>query len=198
MECKVSNMVVAMGASTGGTQSTARILRALPKDFPGIVVTQHMPRVFTKLYAENLNTECALTVREASDGDAVRPGQVLIAPGDAHMRLVKHVTGGYAVRCAPGSKVNGHCPSVDELFFSAARAAGADAVGVILTGMGADGALGLCEMRRRGAYTIGQDEHTSVIYGMPKEAYERGGVVRQAALEEIAGILIHHVKMQNA
>jgi len=192
-----TNMVIAIGASTGGTQSTAKILRVLPRDFPGIVVTQHMPKDFTRLYAETLDAECALTVREAKDGDAVRPGLALIAPGDAHMRLTRHVGGGYAVSCAIGPKVNGHRPSVDELFFSVARTAGADAVGVILTGMGMDGALGLCEMRRCGAYTIGQDKSTCVVYGMPKEAFERGGVVRQSPLGDIAGLLIHYVKMHN-
>ena len=187
--------VVALGASTGGTKSTAWILQALPGDFPGVVIVQHMPHTFTRLYAESLDKECAMRVREARDGDQVRRGHVLIAPGEAHMRLTKHVSGGYGVSCAPGPKINGHCPSVDELFFSVARVAGANAVGVILTGMGSDGALGLCEMRRQGAYTIGQDEKTSIVYGMPKEAFDKGGVSKQAPLEQIPELLIDYVCM---
>lgn len=185
--------VVALGASTGGTQSTARILRMLPSDFPGVVIVQHMPPNFTRMYAENLNKECALTIREAQDGDAVMPGHVLIAPGDAHMRLVKRMNG-FAVSCTPGPKIGGHCPSVNELFLSVARLAGRQAVGVILTGMGADGAVGLTEMRARGAYTIGQDESTCVVYGMPREAYEMGGVVRQAPLDQIPSLLMRYMK----
>jgi len=193
------DMVVALGASTGGTQSTARILHRLPPDFPGIVIVQHMPEIFTRLYADNLDKECAMTVREAKDGSPVLRGHVLIAPGDAHMRLIRHVSGGYAVSCTAGPKVSGHRPSVDELFFSAARVAGAHAVGVILTGMGMDGALGLCEMRRCGAYTIGQDESTCVVYGMPKEAFDRGGVVRQAPLDLIPELLLRVAqKMRNS
>jgi len=185
--------VVALGASTGGTQSTAQILKALPRDFPGIVVVQHMPPVFTRLYADNLDKECQMTIREAKSGDNLRQGLVLIAPGEKHMRLAKSEQGGWAVICSPGAKVSGHCPSVDELFFSVARMAGGNAVGVILTGMGSDGALGLCEMRKRGAYTIGQDESTCIVYGMPKEAYDRGGVCKQASLGQIAELLIRQV-----
>jgi two-component system chemotaxis response regulator CheB len=184
-------LVVALGASTGGTQSTARILRALPDNFPALLIVQHMPPTFTRMYAENLDKECALSVKEARDGDPVRPGQVLIAPGDAHMRLVRR-SDGYQVTCAKGAKVNGHCPAVDELFFSVAEYAGPRALGVILTGMGDDGARGLCAMRRNGAYTIGQDEATCVVYGMPREAYERGGVVRQAPLNQIPNLLLQH------
>jgi two-component system chemotaxis response regulator CheB len=184
--------VVAVGASTGGTQATARILRALPEDFPALLIVQHMPPVFTRLYAENLNRDCALAVREARDGDTVRPGQALVAPGNAHMRLFKGSDGFFHVSCKPGPKVNGHCPSVDELFFSAASHAGARAVGVILTGMGDDGARGLSAMRGSGAYTIGQSEATCAVYGMPREAHERGGVVRQAPLGQIAELLLRH------
>ena len=187
--------LVALGASTGGTQGTAKILRALPADIPGMVVVQHMPPDFTRMYAENLDKDCAMSVREARDGDPVEQGTVLIAPGgDLHMEVVRR-GGGYAVRLRAGEKVNGHCPSVDVLFYSVAKhVPGADGVGIILTGMGADGAKGLLAMRKAGAFTIGQDEKTSVVYGMPREAYEIGAVARQCALENVAGTLLSYVR----
>lgn len=135
-----------------------------------------------------------MRVREARDGDEVRQGLVLIAPGDLQTRVKAQAGGGYLVQCAPGEKVSGHRPSVDVLFSSVAASAGAHAVGVILTGMGADGARGLLEMRRQGAYTLGQDEHSSVVYGMPREAFVMGAVVRQAGLEQIARLLMDYVK----
>ncbi|MDR1157887.1 MAG: chemotaxis-specific protein-glutamate methyltransferase CheB [Oscillospiraceae bacterium] len=186
--------IVALGASTGGTQSTAQILRQLPADFPGMVIVQHMPPDFTRMYAESMDRECRMHVREARDGDEVRQGLVLIAPGDLQTRVRAQAGGGYLVQCAPGEKVSGHRPSVDVLFSSVAASAGANAVGVILTGMGADGAQGLLEMRRRGAYTLGQDEHSSVVYGMPRKAFEMGAVVRQASLEQIAHLLLDSAK----
>ncbi|MDR0671995.1 MAG: chemotaxis response regulator protein-glutamate methylesterase [Oscillospiraceae bacterium] len=186
--------LVALGASTGGTQSTAQILRQLPADFPGMVIVQHMPPDFTRMYAESMDRECRMRVREARDGDEVRQGLVLIAPGDLQTRVKAQAGGGYLVQCAPGEKVSGHRPSVDVLFSSVAASAGAHAVGVILTGMGADGARGLLEMRRQGAYTLGQDEHSSVVYGMPREAFVMGAVVRQAGLEQIARLLMDYVK----
>ncbi len=186
--------IVALGASTGGTKSTTQILRALPKDFPGMVIVQHMPNEFTRLYAESVNRESVLEVREARNGDRVESGHVLIAPGDAHMELVRTAVGGYAVQITRGEKVNGHRPSVDVLFRSVARWAGANAVGIILTGMGADGARGLLDMRRHGAFTIGQDEKSSVVYGMPKEAYEMGAVTRQWPLDQIAPGLLRYVR----
>ena len=137
------------------------------------------------MYAERLNNQCRVVVREAKTGDRVVPGQVLIAPGDAHMRLLK-VNGEYQVECRSGPKVNGHCPSVDVLFESVAKAAGARAVGIILTGMGNDGAKGLLEMRRAGAKTIGQNEASCIVYGMPKAAYDIGAVQQQAELTQIA------------
>ncbi|MDR0381176.1 MAG: chemotaxis-specific protein-glutamate methyltransferase CheB [Oscillospiraceae bacterium] len=186
--------LVALGASTGGTQSTAQILRQLPADFPGMVIVQHMPPDFTRMYAESMDRECRMHVREARDGDEVRQGLVLIAPGDMQTRVKAQAGGGYIVQCAPGEKVSGHRPSVDVLFSSVAACAGAGAVGVILTGMGADGARGLLEMRRRGAYTLGQDEHSCVVYGMPRKAFEMGAVVRQASLEQIAHLLTDYIK----
>lgn len=180
-----SNLVIAMGASTGGTEAIHKVIRELHKDIPGIVMVQHMPVGFTEMYAERLNNECEVDVKEAKSGDVVKMGQVLLAPGDKHMRLVK-VNGVYQVECRTGPKVSGHCPSVDVLFESVSRVAGKDAIGVLMTGMGRDGAKGLLEMKKRGAVTIGQDESTCVVYGMPKEAYEIGAVNYQVPLGQIA------------
>ena len=177
--------IIAMGASTGGTEALHQVIRELRRDIPGIVMVQHMPIGFTGMYAERLNQECEVAVKEAQSGDIVRQGQVLLAPGDKQMRLVK-VNGVYQVECKSGPKVSGHCPSVDVLFESVAKVAGKDAIGVIMTGMGRDGAKGLLEMRQKGAVTIGQDEKTSVVYGMPKEAYEIGAVTYQVPLGQIA------------
>lgn len=179
------NLVIAIGASTGGTEAVASVMRNLKKDIPGIVMVQHMPHGFTQMYAERLNNEGMLDVKEAQTGDVVRPGQVLLAPGGYHMRLVK-VNGVYQVECRQGVKVSGHCPSVDVLFESVAKTAGKDAIGVLMTGMGSDGAKGLLAMKQAGAYTIGQDEKTCVVYGMPKVAYELGAVDYQVSLEQIA------------
>ncbi len=177
--------VIAMGASTGGTEALATVLSGLKRDIPGIVIVQHMPEGFTQMYAQRLNNECEITVKEAVTGDVVRRGQALLAPGNKQMRLIK-VNGTYQVECREGPKVSGHCPSVDVLFSSVAKTAGNDAVGVLLTGMGRDGASGLAEMRRAGALTIGQDEKSCVVYGMPKAAYEMGAVTWQVPLEQIA------------
>lgn len=179
-----SDTIIAIGASTGGTEATAAILEAFPADMPGIVIVQHMPPVFTKMYADRLNNACLLRVKEAENGDPVLPGQALIAPGDYQMRLKKSGTR-YTVECFKGEKVNGHCPSVDVLFHSVADFAGRNAIGVILTGMGYDGAKGLLHMKEKGARTIGQDEESSVVYGMPKVAYSLGAVEKQAGLERI-------------
>lgn len=181
-----SNLIVAIGASTGGTEATSAVVREYGTDIPGIVCVQHMPPGFTKMYAKRLDDECQIHVKEAETGDRVMPGHMLIAPGgDKHMRLVK-VNGGYQVEIKAGPKVNGHCPSVEVLFESVARAAGPDAVGIILTGMGGDGAKGLLAMRKAGARTIGQDESTCVVYGMPKVAYDLGAVQYQEKLSDIA------------
>ncbi len=180
------NMVIAIGASTGGTEAIANILQEFDKDVPGVVVVQHMPQGFTEMYANRLNDKCRVSVKEAKTGDYVLPGQVLIAPGGtSHMQLVK-MNGGYQVVIKPGAKVNGHCPSVDVLFRSVAENAGERALGIILTGMGGDGAKGLLEMRNAGARTIGQDESTCVVYGMPKVAYDLGAVEYQEKLPDIA------------
>lgn len=180
------NLIVAIGASTGGTEATLSVVKEFGTDIPGIVVVQHMPPGFTEMYARRLNDQCRIQVKEAQTGDRVLPGKMLIAPGgDKHMRLVK-VNGVYQVEVKAGPRVNGHCPSVDVLFESVAKAAGRDAVGIILTGMGGDGAKGLLAMRKAGAQTIGQDESTCVVYGMPKVAYDLGAVQHQEKLGNIA------------
>lgn len=178
--------VIAIGASTGGTEAIAQVIRQLKENTPGIVMVQHMPEGFTQLYANRLNNECKVMVKEAKTGDVVKNGQVLLAPGDRHMRLVR-INDMYQVECRSGPRVSGHCPSVDVLFSSVAHVAADNAIGVIMTGMGSDGAKGLKEMHDRGAKTIGQDEKTSVVYGMPKVAYDMGAVDYQLPLEQIAG-----------
>lgn len=176
--------VIAIGASTGGTDAINSILTKFSKNMPGIVIVQHMPQGFTKLYAERLNATCALDVFEAKNGDELKPGTVLIAPGDHQMRLVRSASG-YSVQVDQSQKVNGHRPSVDVLFESVAKTVGRDAIGVILTGMGTDGALGLKMIRDIGGYTIGQDERSSVVYGMPMAAFVSGAVSIQLPLYRI-------------
>lgn len=184
--------IIAIGASTGGTEATLEILKALPKEVPGILITQHMPSGFTKMYADRLNKICNMEVKEASDGDRIKYGLALIAPGDMQMKLAQD-SKGYYVTCRPGDKVSGHRPSVDVLFNSVAENAGKNAVGIILTGMGKDGAQGLLNMKKSGAYTIGQDEESSVVYGMPMVSYNIGAVTVQASISNIANLLIKHL-----
>ena len=180
------DMVVAIGASTGGPEAITTVLKDFGPDIPGVVIVQHMPPGFTDMYAKRLNDRYPLRVKEARSGDVVEPGQVLIAPGGtSHMQLVKR-GGIYQVVLKEAPKVNGHCPSVDVLFESVARAAKDRALGIILTGMGGDGAKGLLAMRNAGARTIGQDESTCVVYGMPKVAYDMGAVEYQERLPDIA------------
>lgn len=177
--------ILAIGASTGGTEAIFEVVRRFHPDIPGTVVVQHMPPGFTKMYAERLDQQCQVHVCEAQNGDLVEQGKVLIAPGDKQMRLTR--SGGiYRVEVKEGEKVSGHCPSVDVLFQSVAKSAASNAVGVILTGMGSDGARGLLAMRRAGAKTIGQDERSCVVYGMPKVAYDINAVEHQVSLENIA------------
>lgn len=178
--------VVAIGASTGGTEAIFEVVKRFKRDIPGVVIVQHMPPGFTKMYADRLNNQCEVAVKEAATGDRVLPGQVLIAPGDRHMRLVR-VNGEYQVECKGTDRVNGHCPSVEVLFESVAKVAGKNAVGVILTGMGGDGGKGLLSMRNAGARTVGQDEASCVVYGMPKVAFDLGAVQIQKPVTEIAG-----------
>lgn len=178
--------VVAMGASTGGTEAMFKVVREFGPDIPGIVMVQHMPLGFTGIYAERLNRDCRIVAKEAKTGDVVKPGQILLAPADKQMKLLK-INNEYQVECRTGPKVSGHRPSVDVLFESVAKVAGKDAIGVIMTGMGQDGAKGLLKMRQAGANTVGQDEKTSVVYGMPKVAYDIGAVKYQLPLNQIAG-----------
>lgn len=187
-----NSVIIAIGASTGGTEATLQVLKDLPADTPGILVTQHMPEGFTKMYAERLDRLCAMHVKEAKNGDRIVPGQVLIAPGDLQMKVLKQ-GGVYSVSCFPGEKVSGHRPSVDVLFESVAQTAGKQAVGIIMTGMGQDGAKGLLSMRKKGAYTIGQDQASCVVYGMPMVAYNIGAVCIQSPCNQIAGVLLKHL-----
>lgn len=183
---KTTEKVIAIGTSTGGTLALEQILTALTADCPGIVVVQHMPEKFTAAFAARLNSLSEIEVREAKDGDRVRPGLALIAPGGQHMTMVRNGAF-YQVQVKPGPAVNRHCPSVDVLFRSVAKCAGKNAVGFQLTGMGDDGARGLLEMRETGAVTYAQDEASSVVFGMPKEAIKRGGAVHIVALDQVAG-----------
>lgn len=184
--------LIAIGASTGGTEATLEVLKSLPRETPGILVTQHMPAGFTKMYADRLNKICNMEVREAKNGDRVETGLVLIAPGDFQMKLLKDEKG-YFVTCRSGEKVSGHCPSVDVLFNSVAVAAGKNAIGIILTGMGKDGAEGLLNMKKAGAYTIGQDKESCIVYGMPMVAYNIGAVMIQSSIENISDLLIKNL-----
>jgi two-component system, chemotaxis family, protein-glutamate methylesterase/glutaminase len=183
---KTTEKVVAVGASTGGTEALRIFLEAMPPDTPGIVIVQHMPENFTKSFANRLNDLCQISVKEAENGDSVIRGRALIAPGNHHL-ILKRSGARYFVEINDGPLVNRHRPSVDVLFRSTARYAGSNAIGVIMTGMGDDGARGLLEMREAGAITIAQDEATSVVYGMPKEAVKLGAAQHILPLQNIAG-----------
>ena len=173
--------IIAIGASTGGTEAVYALLGKLNRDLPGIVIVQHMPPVFTKLYAERLNKAFPLDVKEAVNGDKIMPGCVYIAPGSFHMQVLKSAHG-YQIKCFEGERVNGHCPSVDVLFESVAKTFGSKALGIILTGMGGDGAQGLLTMRKQGAATLGQDQESCVVYGMPMVAKQLGAVETECPL----------------
>jgi two-component system chemotaxis response regulator CheB len=182
-------MVVAIGASTGGVEALSYIIQRLPADFPATLVTQHMPEFFTSSFAQRLDKLAAVTVMEAPNANRALPGHVYIAPGNRHLRLTRSGAN-YVCTLSDEAPVSNHRPSVDVLFSSVAKFAAHNAVGVILTGMGKDGAQGLASMRQAGARTIGQDEQTCVVYGMPKVAFEVGGVETQLSLENIPeGIL---------
>ncbi len=180
-----TDQLIAVGASTGGTEALRIFLGALPPDCPGVVVVQHMPEIFTRAFAARLNTECAIEIKEAQNGDRVLAGRALIAPGNYHT-LVNRTGGHYEVEVREGPLVSRHRPSVDMLFRSVALAAGKNAVGIIMTGMGDDGAAGLLEMKAAGARTIAQDEASCVVFGMPKEAIHRGAVDHVLSLNKIA------------
>ncbi len=186
---RTTDQVVAIGASTGGTEALREIFEALPPDAPGVVTVQHMPEYFTRAFAERLDQLCRIEVKEAADGDRVGPGRALIAPGNRHLRLARSGAQ-YVVRVEEGPLVSRHRPSVDVLFRSVAQAAGANAIGVILTGMGDDGASGLLEMRQAGARTFAQDEATCVVFGMPAVAIELGAAEQVLPLGSIASRLL--------
>jgi len=185
---ETTERVVAIGTSTGGTQALETVLTALPQVSPGIVIVQHMPEKFTGAFAARLNDLCRIEVREARSGDRVLPGLALIAPGGRHM-LLKRNGAQYHVDIVDGPPVSRHRPSVDVLFRSVAKCAAKNALGIIMTGMGDDGAAGLLEMRNEGASTIAQDEHSCVVYGMPKEAVKRGAVGKSLPLTGIPGAI---------
>ena len=191
-----TDKVVAVGTSTGGTEALRVLLTGLPLDAPGFVVVQHMPEMFTAAFAERLNQHCQVFVKEGEDGDRVRPGCVLIAPGNRHTLVVRNGAQ-YVIRVTDGPLVARHRPSVDVLFRSVAQAAGPNAVGVLMTGMGDDGAEGLLEMKRAGASTIAQDEATSVVFGMPRAAIERGAVDDTMPLHRIAGAILARTGLAN-
>ncbi len=183
--------LVAIGASTGGTVAIERILTGLPVDCPGIVIVQHMPEGYTAAFAQRLNSMCAIEVREAQDGDIVKDGLALIAPGGKHLTVVRQ-GGHYVAKVKAGPAVNRHCPSVDVLFRSIAACVNINAAGFILTGMGNDGAKGIAEMRRAGCVTYAQNEESCTIFGMPKEAIKAGGIQHIIALEEMADTIVSH------
>lgn len=190
----LESVLIGLGASTGGTEATLEVMKRLPADIPPMVIVQHMPTGFTQMYAERLNRLCRMEVREAKHGDELHRGLALVAPADLQTRVVR-VGSKYTVSCSPGEKVSGHRPSVDALFHSMAEVVSCKMVGIIMTGMGQDGAHGLLAMRQKGAYTIGQDKESCVVYGMPMVAHDIGAVTVQASCENIADLLLRHLKM---
>jgi two-component system, chemotaxis family, protein-glutamate methylesterase/glutaminase len=189
---KTTDTIIAIGASTGGTEAVKHVLEILPPHAPPVLITQHMPERFTKTWADRMNSLCRISVKEAEDGDSVLPGHALVAPGGYHMALERSGAR-YTVRINQDPPVNRHRPSVDVLFASVARYAGANAVGVILTGMGGDGAKEMLTMKQAGAFTIAQDEASCVVFGMPKEAIKAGAVDKVLPLHDIAGAILSHV-----
>lgn len=186
---KVKNTVIAIGASTGGIEAITEIVSKLPASSPGVVIVQHMPPMFTAMFADRLNIKTAMLVKEAENGDIILPGRVYVAPGDRQLR-VERANGSYLVKITDDEKVCGHRPSVEVMMHSMAKSVGSYGIGIMLSGMGSDGANGMLAMRQAGARTIAQDEASCVVYGMPKEAYERGGVEYVLALQKIAGEIL--------
>lgn len=184
-----TDKVIAIGASTGGTEAIRRVVEEFPVHTPGVVIVQHMPPGFTKMFADRLNQLSPMEVREAKDGDRIRSGLILIAPGGIQLKVIR--SGGfYQVRCGGTEKVSGHCPSVDVMMHSVAQHVGGNAIGAMLTGMGQDGAEGMLAMKNAGARCIAQDEASSVVFGMPKVAYDKGGASRLVPLDKIAASLL--------
>jgi two-component system chemotaxis response regulator CheB len=185
--------IIAIGASMGGVEAVGKVLKQLPLGLPPIVITQHMPPVFTQRYAERLNKECLINVSEGKDGEEILSGHAYIAPGALQMSIVKK-NNKYVLEVKEGEKVSGHCPSVDYLFESVAKIAKENAMGVILTGMGSDGARGLLDIKKAGGYTIGQNKHSCVVYGMPMAAKNIGAVSKEASLEMIPNVILNQLK----
>ncbi|GJL53232.1 MAG: chemotaxis response regulator protein-glutamate methylesterase 1 [Nitrospirales bacterium] len=190
---KTTDTIIAIGASTGGTEALKELLEVLPPSVPPIVMTQHMPERFTKTFADRLNDVCQISVKEAEDGDSVIPGQALLAPGNYHMEL-RRSGARYHVTLNQHPPINRHRPAVDVMFRSVANYAGANSLGVILTGMGNDGAAGMFEMKKAGAFNIAQDEASCVVFGMPKEAIKAGGVDKILPLSDIPAAMLSHLK----
>lgn len=190
--------IICIGSSTGGTEAIRKIFRTLPKQFPPIVITQHIPKLFSATFADSLRREFGINVFEAKDGQPVLSNEVLIAPGDTQMEFVLSKSGDLTVRVFDGAPVNRHKPSVDVLFNSAAKLVGKNAVGIILTGMGSDGAKGLKAMKDRGSITIGQDKDSCIVYGMPKVAFEIGAVGQVLSIEEISDAIIESCELKAA
>ncbi len=192
---KAVNMhkIIGIGASTGGTEAICTLLKQLPSELPGIVIVQHIPPVFSKMFAERLDKQTHFHVKEAVNGDMIEKNHVYLAPGDRHIQ-VKNSDKGYFLKVFEGDKVSGHCPSVDVLFHSIADEVGSKAIGVILTGMGYDGAKGITMMNRKGAITLGQDEKSSVVYGMPKAAFDLNGITKQASLELMGYYIMKYLR----
>lgn len=185
--------LIFVGASTGGTEAIKIFLLGLPENCPAVLISQHMPEAFTKSFAQRLNGLCKMPVKEAENGEIVLPGHVYISPGHAHL-LLKRLGSHYVTELNPGSPVNRHRPSVDVLFRSAANHAGKNALGIILTGMGKDGAAGMLEMKQAGAYNFAQDEASCVVFGMPREAITLGGVHEIAPIGDMAKRVMHHLE----
>ncbi len=190
---KMRDLVIGIGASTGGTTAITKIVNAFPPNMPGTVIVQHMPPNFTRMFADKLNETAKVNVKEAVDGERIIAGHIFIAPGGFHMK-VNGSRGEYFLKCYKGKKVNRHCPSVEVLFDSIAKNVGKNAIGVMLTGMGSDGAKGMLAMRERGARTIAQDEKSCIVFGMPNEAFKLGGVEKLVSLDNITSTLLKLLK----
>jgi two-component system chemotaxis response regulator CheB len=189
---EIRDKIIAIGASTGGTEAIKKVISAFPENMPGVVIVQHMPADFTRIFAESLNRVCRMEVREAKNDDRVIPGRILVAPGDYQLKVIR-IGDIYKVMCKEGEKVNGHCPSIDVFMNSVAKSAGSRSYGVMLTGMGRDGSKGMLAMKEAGAMNIAQDEASSVVYGMPKAAYEIGAVDKLLPLDKIGNYLVKQI-----
>lgn len=193
---KSNKDIIAIGASMGGVEAISKLLRQLPVGLPGIVITQHMPPVFTKKYAERLDRECEITVLEGKDGQEIKSGHAYIAPGGLQMGVLNK-NNKYILEIKEGEKVSGHCPSVDYLFESVAKSAKENAIGIILTGMGSDGAKGLLDIKNAGGYTIGQNKSSCVVYGMPMSAKNIGAILKETSLDMIPNLILNQLKKDN-